>query len=322
MSAFPDHYAALGIDPTADQEVIAAAYRALAKKFHPDTGATSGTASAERFDQVQQAYEVLRTPASRRRYDLELLAETERELEEHLARKQRVLSGKTEAPRAGKPDLGAIRPEPRGRRQAAKASPGRRPIGPFLIPAALLLAVTFGVAWLFLPPALQAPEAPVQTPLFGSSATDGEAMPAETVQAETKTDTAPVPPPVPETDSARPLFGTSFSDEQAAAIPENMPDAIPAPMSEAMQDTVAEPPPLPTPKPQPVAQRQAANASYTLVIFERGENGSTAAEQGSVVFSSLGSCTAFGVKSVLRRLSAAEAEAANPRIWYECHQAP
>ena len=35
MTSIPDHYAALGIDPTADPEVITAAYRALAKKFHP-----------------------------------------------------------------------------------------------------------------------------------------------------------------------------------------------------------------------------------------------------------------------------------------------
>ena len=50
MTTIPDHYAALGIDPTADPEVITAAYRALAKKFHPDTGAAAGTASPERFD--------------------------------------------------------------------------------------------------------------------------------------------------------------------------------------------------------------------------------------------------------------------------------
>ena len=65
MTSIPDHYAALGIDPTADPEVITAAYRALAKKFHPDTGAAAGTASPIRFDEIQKAYEVLRTPESR-----------------------------------------------------------------------------------------------------------------------------------------------------------------------------------------------------------------------------------------------------------------
>ena len=95
MTAFPDHYATLGIDPTADQEVITAAYRALAKKYHPDTGAPRGTASAERFAEIQQAYEVLGSAESRRQYDLELLEATRRELDEHLAAKQRKLEGAT-----------------------------------------------------------------------------------------------------------------------------------------------------------------------------------------------------------------------------------
>ena len=34
-----DHYAALGVAPDADHEVIKAAFRALAKKYHPDTAA-------------------------------------------------------------------------------------------------------------------------------------------------------------------------------------------------------------------------------------------------------------------------------------------
>jgi len=93
MTDFPDHYAALGIDPTADQEVIAAAYRALAKKYHPDTGATTGTASPQRFAEIQQAYEVLGSPEGRHRYDQALLEATQRELDEHLAAKQRKLAG-------------------------------------------------------------------------------------------------------------------------------------------------------------------------------------------------------------------------------------
>ena len=104
MIAFPDHYAALGIDPSADQEVIGAAYRALAKKYHPDTGATTGTTSAERFAQIQQAYEVLGSPEGRSRYDLELLEATQRELDEHLARKQRKITGATGDPPPPPPD--------------------------------------------------------------------------------------------------------------------------------------------------------------------------------------------------------------------------
>jgi hypothetical protein len=72
MDQLPDHYAVLGIRPTADQEVIAAAYRALAKKFHPDTGAATGTASEEDFRAVREAYEILGDPVLRGAYDAEL----------------------------------------------------------------------------------------------------------------------------------------------------------------------------------------------------------------------------------------------------------
>ena len=163
MTAFPDHYAALGIDPTADQEVIAAAYRALAKKYHPDTGATTGTASAERFAEIQQAYEVLGSAEGRRRYDADLLEATQRELDEHLARKQRKIAGATGEP-----------PPPRRPISAASgrsaATPGRskwnpavsiREMGPFLVVSGLLMAVAGGFASLFLS---QAPLPPVEEP--------------------------------------------------------------------------------------------------------------------------------------------------------------
>lgn len=64
-----DYYAVLGVTEVADDEVIAAAYRALAKKYHPDTGSQRGTASAERFREIQQAFEVLGSQRSRAEYD-------------------------------------------------------------------------------------------------------------------------------------------------------------------------------------------------------------------------------------------------------------
>ena len=60
-----DYYAVLGITKDADPEVIKAAYRALAKKHHPDT---SG-GSAERFLQIRRAWEVLSNPDLRRAFD-------------------------------------------------------------------------------------------------------------------------------------------------------------------------------------------------------------------------------------------------------------
>jgi len=64
-----DYYAVLGVTATADEDVIAAAYRALAKKYHPDTGSHRGTASARKFQEIQEAFDVLGNQSSRTEYD-------------------------------------------------------------------------------------------------------------------------------------------------------------------------------------------------------------------------------------------------------------
>ena len=163
MTTIPDHYAALGIDPTADPEVITAAYRALAKKFHPDTGA-AGTADAARFDQVQQAYEVLRNPDTRRAYDLELLEATERELAEHIAAKRRVAlrqrtGGEAPPPPPPEVDLGDIRPEPAvpPRPNPSPRVKARAALQPIAVPLVLVALLGTGAAWLFLPAAPRPP---------------------------------------------------------------------------------------------------------------------------------------------------------------------
>src|SRR5579862_3279694 len=62
-------YAVLGISRDADDEAIRSAYRILARRYHPDRGAGS---SAEKFRQVNEAYETLIDPGSRQSYDLSL----------------------------------------------------------------------------------------------------------------------------------------------------------------------------------------------------------------------------------------------------------
>ena len=237
MTTIPDHYAALGIDPTADQEVITAAYRALAKKFHPDTGAAGGTASAERFDQIQQAYEVLRTPESRHAYDLELLAATEAELQAHIASKRRVAVRERvrEAERAAAApeiDLGDIRPEPAVPPRGGQPSAGRKPraLFPFVVPLLLVAMVGGAAAWMFLP---AGPEAP---PLPGAEKqVVAEASPAPAPQpAATTAPKADQPAPQPQADSAEaaaPVFGSAAVNgapqvKQAAATP--VPASAPA----------------------------------------------------------------------------------------------
>jgi curved DNA-binding protein CbpA len=61
-----DPYSVLGITPQASEREIRSAYRALAKKLHPDTGAGS---SEEKFRAIQDAYEVLSDPEKRRSYN-------------------------------------------------------------------------------------------------------------------------------------------------------------------------------------------------------------------------------------------------------------
>ena len=68
-----DHYKVLQVDPEAEDEVIQAAYRRLAQKYHPDV-VGPGPASAGRMAAINKAYETLRDPARRRAYDRERMA--------------------------------------------------------------------------------------------------------------------------------------------------------------------------------------------------------------------------------------------------------
>ena len=66
-----DLYAALRIARTATAHEVKAAYRAAALSDHPDVNGGCGTKTA-RFKAATEAYEVLRDPDQRRRYDSSL----------------------------------------------------------------------------------------------------------------------------------------------------------------------------------------------------------------------------------------------------------
>jgi DnaJ-class molecular chaperone len=64
---FKDYYRILGVDRNADEKTIKSAYRKLARKHHPDVSKTAG--AADKFKEINEAYEVLSDPEKRRRYD-------------------------------------------------------------------------------------------------------------------------------------------------------------------------------------------------------------------------------------------------------------
>jgi hypothetical protein len=133
----PSLYDVLQVSPTATADVIHAAYRALAKLYHPDVNGAPDAARLIR--QLNSAYHVLGDSERRARYDAEC------------ARPARTW-GRRRALRARRPPLP---PAPKGERAIYQVKPqpartvaaARRPIGPLVVLSAatviLATAVTF-----------------------------------------------------------------------------------------------------------------------------------------------------------------------------------
>lgn len=62
------YYTILGVAPTASLDEIKAAFRDLARRYHPDRCPEDEAATAE-FKRASEAYEILSDPAKRRRYE-------------------------------------------------------------------------------------------------------------------------------------------------------------------------------------------------------------------------------------------------------------
>ena len=65
---FIDYYKILGVDKNASEEDIKKAYRKLARKLHPDLNPDDKEAH-KKFQQINEANEVLSDPDKRKKYD-------------------------------------------------------------------------------------------------------------------------------------------------------------------------------------------------------------------------------------------------------------
>ena len=66
--AYTDYYKILGLSKTASEEEIKKAYRKLARKLHPDLNPNDKEAN-KKFQQINEANEVLSDPEKRKKYD-------------------------------------------------------------------------------------------------------------------------------------------------------------------------------------------------------------------------------------------------------------
>ncbi len=107
-----DPYKTLQVDPEADPEVIQAAYRRLARKYHPDV--VPGPEAAAKMVAINRAWALLEDPESRAAYD--------RERADRTAREKRRTTGRA----VGRPDDAEdARPERSGTGTAGRRSAPR-----------------------------------------------------------------------------------------------------------------------------------------------------------------------------------------------------
>lgn len=62
-----DYYALLGVDADATGSALKSAYRKKASEFHPDRNPSPD--AAEKFREMQEAYDLLSDPVKRQEYD-------------------------------------------------------------------------------------------------------------------------------------------------------------------------------------------------------------------------------------------------------------
>jgi hypothetical protein len=105
-----DYYRLLQVDPSADQEVVEAAYRRLARKYHPDLN--PGDQAGAVMRQLNEAYAVLKDPARRAAYDRERSRGARAQAEKPRARERRPSEPRRANSRRPEPKPRPVDPRP------------------------------------------------------------------------------------------------------------------------------------------------------------------------------------------------------------------
>jgi hypothetical protein len=151
-----DPYATLGIPRTASRSEVRAAYRRLAKQYHPDLH--RDVQSTEQMQRINQAWEILSSPTNRARFEATMRAST---AQPHWARPQRRAQSPGASSETWVPPRQAWAPPPQayatyGARVDDRADDrGFGPLGwvglLFLVPLVIVFAAAVSGGLLFFP---------------------------------------------------------------------------------------------------------------------------------------------------------------------------
>ena len=109
-----DYYQVLMVDQAADADILAVVHRRLAQRYHPDMD--PGDDARQRMLEINQAYDVLRNPERRAKYDQELASRRDRRNTDRYVKRPTdpgPISTATTTSSADKP-YGEAGPPPRG----------------------------------------------------------------------------------------------------------------------------------------------------------------------------------------------------------------